>query len=418
MGLIQVFRRFGRAMSQSQGNRGLRRRLAVESLEPRALLSVAASPISAATQHLTVADLPAATQEAFSLAVQPQVKLTASDGAADNFFGDSVAISGNTMVVGAPDAEVGAKSEQGAAYVFVASGTSWVQVAKLTASDGSASDQFGSSVSFSGNTVVVGADEATVGSNVSQGAAYVFVEPGSGWASMTQTAKLTADDGAAQDNFGCSVSISGSTVVVGADNKTVGGNDAQGVAYVFTEPAFGWRNMTQTARLTASGGATENYFGGEVSISGNTVAVGSSLARAAYVFVEPGSGWASMTQTATLTAYNCAAYDNFGGHVSISGNTVVVGAPSADFAVPGVSGPGAAYVFVEPSSGWANMTQTAELTPSDGEPGEIFGGSVSISGNTVVVGAPHLPGTDTPPSPPAHQGRPTYSSSPAPAGRP
>ena len=93
------------------------------------------------------------------------------------------------------------------------------QTAKLTASDGAADDDFGISVSISGNTVVVGADDATVGGNSDQGAAYVFTEPGSGWTSMTQTAKLTASDGAANDYFGYSVSISGNTVVVGADTR-------------------------------------------------------------------------------------------------------------------------------------------------------------------------------------------------------
>ena len=91
-----------------------------------------------------------------------------------------------------------------------------------------------------------------------QGAAYVFTEPGSGWANMTQTAKLTASDGAADDRFGDSVSISGNTVVVGAPNATVGGNSGQGAAYVFTEPGSGWANMTQTAKLTASDGAADD----------------------------------------------------------------------------------------------------------------------------------------------------------------
>ena len=100
--------------------------------------------------------------------------------------------------------------------------------------------------------MVVGADRATVGGNSQQGAAYVFTEPASGWASMTQTAKLTASDGAAGDQFGCAVSISGNTVVVGADNATVGADSQQGAAYVFTEPVSGWSSMTQTAKLVAA----------------------------------------------------------------------------------------------------------------------------------------------------------------------
>ena len=109
----------------------------------------------------------------------------------------------------------------------------------------------------------------------------MFTEPGSGWANMTQTAKLTASDGAAGDDFGYSVSISGNTVVVGASRATVGGNSGQGAAYVFTEPGSGWANMTQTAKLTASDGAADDDFGDSVSISGNTVVVGAYAPRSA-----------------------------------------------------------------------------------------------------------------------------------------
>ena len=127
------------------------------------------------------------------------------------------------------------------------------------------------------------------------------------------------------------------------------------------------------------------------------------------MFTEPGSGWANMTQTAKLTASDGAAGDYFGYSVSISGNTVVVGASAT---VGTNSYQGAAYVFTEPGSGWANMTQTAKLTASDGAAGDDFGNSVSISGNTVVVGAPTPRSAAT-----AARGRPTCSRSPAPVGR-
>ena len=118
------------------------------------------------------------------------------------------------------------------------------QTAKLTASDGAAGDLFGSSVSISGKRWW-SERRATVGGNIAQGAAYVFTEPGSGWTEiLTQTAKLTASDGAAGDYFGISVSISGNTVVVGANLATVGGNVNQGAAYVFTEPGTGWYQNT------------------------------------------------------------------------------------------------------------------------------------------------------------------------------
>ena len=207
------------------------------------------------------------------------------------------------------------------------------QTAKLTASDGAADDWFGYSVSISGNTVVVGAPVATVGDNNSQGAAYVFTEPASGWADMTQTAKLTASDGAADDGFGFSVSISGNTVVVGAAGDAVDGNARRGRPTCSRSPPPVW---TQTAKLTASDGAADDGFGGGRGFdqrqhgggrSGNAAVSGNGGEGAAYVFTEPASGWANMTQTAKLTASDGAAIaTNSAKSVSISGNTVVVGA--------------------------------------------------------------------------------------------
>ncbi|MGA2257593.1 MAG: hypothetical protein ABSG53_23270, partial [Thermoguttaceae bacterium] len=399
-----AFRRFSRDLGNSKQHVALPRRLMVEPLEQRAMLSIGPNSIMGTFAHGDIGDsvqasstvpsqplanLPAAARKAIFSAIgqdQSQAKLTASDGMSGDVFGMSVSISGNTIVVGA----VLADNSEGAAYVFTEPSSGWAdmtQVARLTASDGAASDEFGSSVSISGNTIVVGASEATIGANSQQGAAYVFTEPASGWANMTQTAKLTASDGTANDEFGVSVSISGNTLVVGADNPYH--VDPEGAAYVFAKPDSGWANMTQTAKLVASDGTANDFFGGSVSISGNTVVVGAweatvgadSQQGAAYVFTESVSGWANMTQTAKLIASGGAAYDYFGVSVSISSNTVVVGAFGAS------SQKGAAYVFAEPVSGWANMTKSAKLTASDGEAGDFFGISVSISGNTIVVGA-------------------------------
>ena len=359
-----------------------------------------------------------------------ETKLTASDGADPGDLGDSVAIDGNTVVVGAAYATVDGNYVQGAAYVFTESGGGWTnmtQVARLTASDGAAGDGFGSSVAISGNTIVVGAPDATVGSNGRNwGAAYVFTEPSTGWANMTQTAKLSVANDAVsssvlvlgtvanplglggQFSFGNSVAISGNTIVVGSRFIPTPClmNPSPGAAYVFVEPSTGWTNMTQTAKLTSTDGGY--LFGTSVAISDNTVVVGevtyfgdcyfftpgvNDSPAAAYVFAEPSSGWANMTQTAKLTVSDGGAYYNFGTSVSIDGNTIVVGAPFSQnlITTPGAStvdGPGAAYVFTEPASGWSNMTQTAKLTSSDDAASDNFGGSVSINGNTIVVGAP------------------------------
>ena len=316
-------------------------------------------------------------------------ELTASDGTANDEFGTSVAISGETIVVGAAYHEVGMNAGQGAAYVFTEPSTGgWqnaTQTAELTASDGAANDEFGTSVAISGDTVVVGAPSHKVGTNYRQGAAYVFTEPSTGgWQNATQTAELTASDGAAQDQFGSSVAVAGDTVVVGAEGH-VGLNSDQGAAYVFTEPSTGgWQDATQTAELTPSDGGTGNGFGRSVAVSGETVVVGGS---AAYVFTEPSTGgWQNATQTAELTASDGGPGEGFGNSVAVSGDTVVVGATNHNVGVN--ENQGAAYVFTEPSTGgWQNATQTAELTANDGTAGDGFGNSVAIDADTSVVGA-------------------------------
>ena len=175
-----VFRRFWHGKGTFARIPALRR-LTIESLEQRALLSVTATPFSSATQHMTVADLPVAAQQAITAKFTQEGKFTASSGMAANDFGFSVSVSGNTVVVGAPDTTVDSSTAQGAAYVFTESASGWAnmnEIAKLTASDGVPGDDFGWSVSISGNTVVVGAPGTTVGyGSQYRGAAYVFTVP-------------------------------------------------------------------------------------------------------------------------------------------------------------------------------------------------------------------------------------------------
>ena len=307
-----------------------------------------------------------------------QAELTASDGGAGDSLGGSVAVDGNTVVVGAPRHMVGSSSHQGAVYVFVQSDGTWVEQAELTASDGAAGDQFGYSVAVSGSTVVVGAPYHTVGSNPSQGAAYVFVQSGGTW---SQQAELSASDGARIDYFGYSVAVDGSTIVVGASNHIDGGA-RPGAAYVFVESSGTW---SQQAELTASHGG--NDFGLSVAINGNIVVVGApgyavgsnSGQGAAYVFVESSGTW---IQQAELTASDGVAYDYFGISVAVDGSTVVVGAWSHK--VGSNPGQGAAYVFVQSGGTWI---QQAELTASDGIANDSFGYSVALSGGTAVAGA-------------------------------
>ena len=317
-----------------------------------------------------------------------EVQLTASDGAASDYFGISVSISGDYAIVGAYWDD----SEKGSAYIFERSGAAWSQIAKLTASDGAVYDSFGYSVSISGDYAIVGAYRDDIGEN-DQGSAYIFEKPGGGWSTTsTYTAKLIASDGALNDYFGMSVSISGDYAIVGAYGDDDKGSTS-GSAYIFEKPGGGWTDMTQTAKLTASDGAVNDRFGYSVSISGDYVIVGaykddigaSSEQGSAYIFEKPGGGWTDMTQTAKLTTSDGAAYDYFGMSVSISGDYAIVGAYRDDDK-GNVSG--SAYIFEKPGGGWSTTsTYTAKLTASDGAAYDYFGYSVSISGDYAIVGA-------------------------------
>ena len=329
---------------------------------------------------LNAAQAPAALVQLAELA--PSVRIT------NDWFGISIAVSGDTVVVGDFDSNI---ETFGAVYVYVKPGSGWgnmTQVAKLTSSDNG--EGFGTSVAISGNTIVVGAANTSnfAAPATGPGAAYVFVKAAAGWTDATETAKLTASDGQNGDAFGNSVAITNSTITVGAffaaDHS---GNSFAGKAYVFVRPRTGWSgNVNERARLLASDSQLLNYMGSSISTNGSSVVVGSyghnNFQGAAYVFVEPAGGWADMTQTAELTASDGKSSADFGFSAAINGSTVVVGAVNA------FSGKGAAYVFVEPTSGWQNVTQTAEMRAANASQGDGFGQSVAISGNGVVVGAP------------------------------
>ena len=328
-------------------------------------------------------------------------KLTASDGAADDYFGRSVSIDGDTIVIGSPYEDVYG-SNSGAAYVYTRNTagsltSGWTQRAKLTASDGAAGDYFGHSVSIDGDTIVIGAwYDTDQGSH--SGSAYVFTRNTDGSFGWTQRAKLTASDAAANDNFGECVSVDGDTIVIGAR-----WNDGQnGSAYVFTRNTAGslTSGWTQRAKLTASNGAAGDHFGISVTIDGDTIAIGAwgrtSYQGSAYIFTRntAGSLTSGWTQRAQLTASDGAASDMFGGNLSIDGDTVVVGAHGDD---DNGSMSGSAYVFTRdtPGSLTSGWTQLIKLTASDGAADDRFsnnpflhGVGVAVDGDTIVIGAP------------------------------
>jgi len=321
-------------------------------------------------------------------------KLFAADGETNDYYGTSVSISGDTMVVGSPYAVINGNAATGAAYVYTVAGSNVTLDGKLTASDGTGSDFFGFSVSISGNTIAVGAYGCRINYNFEQGAAYVYTEPAGGWTTMTQTAKLTAFDGTASAQFGSSISVSGNTIAVGAPYALVGTGSVQsGAAYVYTKPANGWATTSVCSKLVASDGATNDQLGSKIGISGNTVVATAAAAAvnsnadqgAAYVYTQPAGGWANMTQTAKLVAYDGAAGDYFGWFGAISGNTIAVGSPYAT--VSGDTDAGAAYVFTESGSSWANTPTVQKLTAAAPLAGTKFGVSTFVSGSTMMIGA-------------------------------
>jgi len=311
-------------------------------------------------------------------------ELTPSSRMTNDWFGIAVAVDQSTVAVADFDPNI---EQYGAVYVYVEPAGGWTnmtETAKLVPSDNGMG--FGTSVAILGNIIVVGAANTSNFSKQTQtpGAVYVYRRPRRGWSgTLTETAKLTASDGQNGDAFGNSVSISGTTIAVGAFFA----NNFAGRAYVFTLNGSTW---TQAAELTATDGGLLSYLGCSIAIEGNAVVAGSdgqnNFAGAAYVFVEPAGGWTNMTQTAELTAAGSGSSSNLGFSVGINSNTIVAGAPNA------FSGYGAAFIYVEPPAGWVSTsTYTAALgEPAGAGQGLSFGQSVSISnsGRTVLVGAP------------------------------
>ena len=301
-------------------------------------------------------------------------KLVASDGASDDYFGYSVAVDGDTAVIGAyGDRDYGTNS--GSAYVFSRIDGTWMQQAKLTASDGAAYDYFGISVAVDGDTAVIGAhnDEDN---GPSSGSAYVFSRISGTW---EQQAKLKAPNWAAGSLFGYSVAVDGDTAVIGAYGDYYYGTNS-GAAYVFSRSGSTWE---QQAKITAPGGAANQYFGLSVAVDGDTAVIGAFgdgnyfNSGAAYVFSRSGGIW---LQQAKLTASDEAANDYFGYSVAVDGSTAVIGAlydDDNDF-----SNSGAAYVFSRSGGTWA---QQAKLTAPDGASSDSFGCSVAVDGDTAAV---------------------------------
>jgi hypothetical protein len=361
-----------------------------------------------------------------------QQTLAASDGVAGDFFGSSDAISGNasgtTVVIGAPhytdippeginyyidNYTVG----RGAAYVFVrpTSGTSWSQQQKLTAPDGQDGDAFGSAVAIDRDKVFIGAPYDDV-DYIDQGSVNVFSRSQGVW---RWNRRPIAGDGEAQDHFGYSVAIDGSTgrLLIGAPGDDVGSNADQGSAHVFTQfnPCCVPLSWTRQQKLTAQDGAAGDQFGYSVAIYRDTLVVGAPFddfpgvpnQGSAYVFLRDPTAW---SQQHKLTASDGAAKDQFGYSVAISSNSsypvlgsglpgqtqvdeftfVVVGAPFQDIGAN--PDQGSAYVFKRKSNSTSWGSYDQKLTATSGGVDMRFGSAIAvppISAQYVVVGAPY-----------------------------
>jgi len=209
-----------------------------------------------------------------ALSWQQVQKLIAGDGLTSDWLGYSVALDGDTAVVGAN----GAAAQQGAAYIFQrdqGGADNWGQVAQLTAGDGAASDWFGYSVAISGDIVVVGAIHSSVGANAQQGSAYVYGRNQGGADNWGLITKLVAGDGAANDWFGCAVSVDADTAVIGAYGVDIDSKAEQGAAYVFGRNQGGADQWGQVMKLITNDGAAQDWFGYSVAVDGDTIIAGS-----------------------------------------------------------------------------------------------------------------------------------------------
>lgn len=360
--------------------------------------------------------IPDNVSESISAVIDQSGYLKASNVDIEDVFGTSVAIDGDTVVIGAiyEDSDGGSPEDNsaewaGAAYIFVREGDSWVQQAYLKAGNAEAQDGFGSAVAIDGDTVVISAmGESSNGSNPNDnsapgaGAAYVFVRQGTTW---VQQAYLKASNAEENDLFGYDVAISGDTIVIGAIGESSDGSSpnnnsvpGSGAAYVFIRQGVNW---TQQAYLKAFNPDDYDRFGNAVDIDNNLIVVGAhredsdgsspndnsaSDAGAAYAFARQGSTWFS---AGYLKASNAERLDNFGYSVAISNLTIAVGAiyEDSDGSSPddnSMEGSGAAYIFTRSGASW---NQAAYLKPSNTDYNDYFGHFIDIDGNLVIVSA-------------------------------
>ncbi len=323
------------------------------------------------------------------LAVQMQGKLVELDLSENDLFGYAVALDGDTAVIGAPIDDNSNHADSGAAYIFKRTAGVWSQQSKLTIGTGTTDDRLGLAVAISGDTVVVGAPRDDTAGGIDAGSAWVFVRiAGNIWVSQGQ---LLAADASADDEFGTSVAISGDVIFVGApaDENMAGGAYA-GAVYVFTRNGGSW---SQQAKITASDASAGQDFGYSLAMTSDTVIVGAPFdnqpgaasAGAAYVLTGSGGMW---SEQAKLTAFAPIPLAVLGASVALDDDIALVGAPgetTSNFIGAGGVGSGAAHVFTRAGTVW---TYRQRIVASDRNSLDNFGTSVAISGEFAIVGSP------------------------------
>lgn len=306
-----------------------------------------------------------------------ETTIEVDDGVVGDDFGGSVALGPGLAVVGARRHDARG-ADAGAVYLFENDRLTWRRLNKLTASDAAPGDEFGYSVAIDGKTIAVGAPRKdSMGADA--GAVYIFEDKGGEW---QQTAVLLAPDRAPGDVFGISLSLSKDHILVGADLTDEGGENA-GSAYIFEQIDGTWQFET---KLTASDSDAGDLFGIRVKLNGDRALIGAARddeaaenAGAAYIFERTNNGWQQDTK---IVAPDATKDDRFGTRVAISGKTVIVGSILSNIAGTDV---GAAYVFRQSDQSWQF---TRKLIPSDGKTEDVFGWAVAVNGDTVAVGAP------------------------------
>jgi hypothetical protein len=322
-------------------------------------------------------------------------KRTASDLFTQDQFGKSVAVSGNTAVVGAPNDNTSPRTDDGSAYVLernVGGAEGWAEVRKLAGLTVDGFEEFGYSVAISSNTIVVGKRYELVAGAPRNGTAYVFERNAGGTGNWGLVKTLTVSGATAFDGFGQSVAINGNIIAIGAPDENVNGDPNRGAVYLFYRNLGGSGNWGQAARVVASDGRPANRFGSAVSISGPTLVAGANrngsgdftYEGAAYVFERHLGGTNNWGEAAKLEASDASERSYFGWSVSIDVSTVIVGNYPVD---AGFESNGAAYVFQRDAGGAGNWGEVRKLTAADGELNDYFGQSVAVRGDVIVVGA-------------------------------